>query len=227
MTDEREDGCRTTHAWTQAWLTEDEVTATARSRATDLACEPVSPATGALLRTLAASVDARSVVEIGTGTGVSGLWLLNGMRPDGVLTSIDLEAEHQRIAREMFMAAGISASRVRLIHDHALNVLPRLADRAYDIVHIDGDEREYDAYLEHAIRLLRPGGLVILDDALRGQRVADPARRDAATVAVRTLVTRVRDDDRLVPSLLPVGEGVLVAAVRPSAAMASETLLTP
>ena len=104
-------------------------------------------------------------------------------------------------------------------------MLPRLADNAYDLVFIDGDEREYDAYVEHAVRLLRPGGVLVIDDALRGGKVADPARRDASTIAIRTLVTRLRDDDRLVPSLLPVGEGVLVATLKPETAMASETLL--
>jgi predicted O-methyltransferase YrrM len=216
---------QTTQQWTQAWLPEDESTRSARIRSEDLEAVPISPAVGALLATLAATLDARSVVEVGTGTGVAALWLLKGMRPDGVLTSIDMEAEHQRIARESFAAAGIAPGRTRLITGRALDVLPRLADRAYDMVLIDGDEREYDAYVEHAIRLLRPGGLIVIDDALRGDRVADPARRDAATIAVRALVTRLRDDDRLVPSLIPMGEGVLIATVRASAAMASETLL--
>jgi predicted O-methyltransferase YrrM len=224
---DRASALTTTHQWTQAWLPEDEATRSARSRCADLATEPISPSVGALLATLAATVDARSVVEIGTGTGVSALWLLKGMRSDGVLTSIDMEAEHQRIAKECFASAQVPAGRTRLITGRALDVLPRLADRAYDLVFIDADEREYDAYVEHAVRLLRPGGLLVIDDALRGDRVADPARRDAATIAVRALVTRLRDDDRLVPVLLPVGEGILIATVRPSAAMATETLLGP
>lgn len=216
---------RTTHQWTQSWLPEDDTIRMARAKSMDLASDPISPAVGALLSTLAATIDARNVVEIGTGTGVSSLWLLKGMRADGVLTSIDIEAEHQRIAKEVFTSAQVSSGRTRLITGKALDVLPRLADNAYDLVFVDGDEREFDAYVEHAIRLLRPGGLLIIDDALRGGKVADPARRDSATIAVRTLVTRLRDDDRLVPSLLPVGEGVLVATLRPETAMASETLL--
>ena len=217
---------KTAHQWTQAWLPEDEATRNARHRAMDLASDPISPSVGSLLATLAASIDARNVVEVGTGTGVSGLWLLKGMRPDGVLTSIDVEAEHQRVAKESFYLNGLASSRSRLITGKALDVLPRLADRAYDLVFIDADEREYDAYVEHAVRLLRSGGLLVIDDALCGTKVPDPARRDAATIAIRALVTRLRDDDRLVPTLLPIGDGVLVATVKPGAAMASETILS-
>ena len=127
---------------------------------------PVGSGTGAALRLLAALVSARNVVEIGTGTGVSGLWLLAGMRADGVLTSVDVEAEHQRLAREAFAEAGIAHQRTRLIAGRALDVLPRLSDGAYDLVLCDGDKREYGAYLEQALRLLRPGGVVAFDNAL-------------------------------------------------------------
>src|SRR3954471_10268038 len=113
------------------YLPEDDVMADARSAAAVLGCEPVSPGVGAALRFLASAVAARAVVEVGTGTGLSGLWLLRGMRPDGVLTSIDAEAEHQRLARASFTAEGVPTSRARLINGRALDVLPRLADRAY------------------------------------------------------------------------------------------------
>ena len=83
------------------------------------------------------------MVEIGTGTGVSGLWLLRGMRPDGVLTTIDVEAEHQRVARRVFAAAGLAPSRTRIITGRALDVLPRLADGVYDLVFVDHDRLEY------------------------------------------------------------------------------------
>ena len=156
-------------------------------------------------------LDARAVVEIGTGTGVSGMWLLRGMRPDGVLTSVDIEAEHQRLARETFTEGGVPAQRARLIPGAALEVLPRLTDGHYDLVFCDGDKQEYPDYLTEALRLLRPGGVVAFDNALWHDKVADPAQRDPETVAVRELGATVRDDEALVPVLLPVGDGLLVA----------------
>jgi predicted O-methyltransferase YrrM len=156
-------------------------------------------------------LEARAVVEIGTGTGVSGVWLLRGMRPDGVLTTVDVEAEHQRLARESFKDAGIAPQRVRTIAGSALDVLPRLTDGHYDIVFADGDKREYGAYLSEALRLLRPGGVVVFDNALWHDRVADPSQRDDETVAIRELLQQVAATEGLVPALLPVGDGLLVA----------------
>lgn len=172
---------------------------------------PISPGAGAALRFLAAVLDARAVVEIGTGTGVSGLWLLRGMRPDGVLTSVDTEAEHQRLAKETLKEAGVPAQRARMIPGAALEVLPRLTDGHYDLVFADGDKEEYPDYLTEALRLLRPGGVVAFDNALWHDKVADPAQRDPETVAVRDLGQRIRDDENLVPVLLPVGDGLLLA----------------
>jgi predicted O-methyltransferase YrrM len=200
-------------SWTYAeeFVAEDDVLAAARGRSQEVGVSPIGAGGGAALRFLAAVVEARSVVEIGTGTGVSGLWLLRGMRPDGVLTSVDLEAEHQRLAKETFNEAGIASQRVRLIPGAALDVLPRLTDAHYDIVFADGDKREYADYLAEALRLLRPGGLVIFDNALWHDRVADPSQRDDETVAIRELGKAVREDERLLPLLLPVGDGLLVA----------------
>src|SRR5690606_4960620 len=95
-------------AYAEHYLTEDEVLLKARNRAAEVGAVPVGPGAGAMLRFLAAVLQAKTVVEIGTGCGVSGVWLLRGMRPDGTLTSVDLEAEHQRLARETFADAGIS-----------------------------------------------------------------------------------------------------------------------
>ena len=172
---------------------------------------PIGSGGGAVLRFLASVLDARAVVEVGTGTGVSSLWLLRGMRSDGVLTTVDIEAEHQRLARQSFTEAGIATQRVRTIAGAALDVLPRLTDGHYDLVFCDGDKREYAAYLDEAVRLLRPGGVVAFDNALWHDRVADPAQRDEETVAIRELGHRVAADPGLVPALLPVGDGLLVA----------------
>jgi predicted O-methyltransferase YrrM len=199
--------------WTYAeeYVAEDEVLASARARAEEVGVAPIGSGSGAALCFLASVLEARAVVEIGTGTGVSGLWLLRGMRPDGVLTTVDTEAEHQRLAKEGFTEAGIAPQRVRLIPGAALEVIPRLTDGHYDLVFCDGDKREYSDYLTEALRLLRPGGVVAFDNALWHDRVADPSQRDEETVAIRELGKAVLEHEALLPALLPVGDGLLVA----------------
>jgi predicted O-methyltransferase YrrM len=204
------------HSWAyaEAYVPEDEVLGAARARAEEVGCVAVLPGGGAALRFLAAVVGARAVVEIGTGTGVSGVWLLRGMAQDGVLTTVESEAEHQRLARQSFAEAGFGGPRTRTILGRALDVLPRLADNGYDLVFVDGDKREYPDYVEEAHRLLRPGGVLALDNALWHDRVADPAQRDPETVAIREVGHALAEDERFVPVLLPVGDGLLVALRR-------------
>ena len=201
-------------AYVESFVPEDEIVTRARERAAELGCTPIGPAGGATLRVLAAATGARNVAEIGTGAGVSGLYLLGGMAPDGVLTTIDVEGENQRAAKEAFGEAGIASGRYRLINGQAAEVLPRLRDEAYDLVLIDADKTAYGAYYEHAVRLLRRGGVVAFDNALWHDRVADPTQRDHETVVVRDLGKAVREDERLVSALLGVGDGLLVAAKR-------------
>lgn len=200
--------------YAEAYVAEDDLIAEARAKAEEVGCVPILPGAGAALRLLATLIDARHVVEIGTGTGVSGLWLLRGMRQDGVLTSVDVEAEHQRHAREAFTAEGIPASRARLITGRALEVLPRLADAGYDLVLVDGDKQEYSDYVEQAARLLRTGGVMAIDNSLWHDKVADPAQRDPDTIAIRGVLTALREDERWVVALLPVGDGLLTAVRR-------------
>jgi predicted O-methyltransferase YrrM len=201
---------------------EDEFLLAARSNAQEVGgAVPVGPVTGATLRFLAAAIGARSVVEIGTGCGTSGLWLLRGMRSGAVLTSVDVEPEHQRLARATFLDAGLGASRYRLISGRALEVLPRLADGAYDMVFCDADRQEYPEYLSAALRLLRAGGIVAFDGALRTERatdltdlIPDLVRADPETAALAEVREQVRADEQLVPLLLPVCDGLLVAVKR-------------
>lgn len=190
---------------------ESEASATSRQEALDLGVKPVSTGTASALTMLARLVRASHVVEIGTGSGVSGLALFAGMVPDGILTSVDIEPEHQRIAREAFTDVGIESRRIRLIAGSALSVLPRLSDGGYDLVFVDGDKLEYPDYIEQALRLLRPGGVLAVDNSLWHDRVADPTHTDDETLAVRETLERIRDDDDLISSLLPVGDGLLVA----------------
>lgn len=202
-------------AYAENYLPEDEAITAARDRAEEVGtAAPISPGGGAVLRFLAAALDARAVVEVGTGAGVSGIYLLRGMRPDGMLTSVDVEREHQRLAKQAYGEAGFSHTRARLITGRALAVLSRLTDGGYDLVFCDAAKREYPDYLTEAMRLLRPGGVVAFDNALWHDKVADPTQRDPETVAIRELDKAVRDDDRLVPALLPTGDGLLVATKR-------------
>ena len=205
---------RSSWAYAEAFVAEDSVLATARARAEDLGCVPIAPGGGAALRLLAAILGARHVVEIGTGTGVSGVWLLRGMAPDGVLTSVDIEAEHQRHAREAFAAEGVAPSRTRLITGRALEVLPRLADASYDLVLVDGAKQEYPDYVEEAARLLRVGGVLAIDNSLWDDKVADSAQRDPDTIAIRGVLNALHDDERWLPALLPVVDGQLAAVRR-------------
>ena len=205
---------RRSREFTEAWLVEDDALQEARKRGADLGAVPILPGGGAALRFLAASINARAAVEIGTGAGVSGIYLVRGMAPDGILTSIDIEAEHQRVAKESYAAAGIAPARTRLITGRALDVLPRLTDGGYDLVFGDAAKGEYGDYLTEALRLLRPGGILAFDNALWHGRVPDSSARDPETVAVRELLKSVRDDDRLIPLLLPSGDGLLAAVVR-------------
>ncbi|SCK13161.1 Predicted O-methyltransferase YrrM [Streptomyces sp. WMMB 714] len=186
----------------------------ARERARQAGVRAVSAGTGATLRLLAATTGAKAVAEIGTGTGVSGIHLLAGMRPDGVLTTVDVEPEQQQFARQAFRAAGFAGNRARFIPGAALDVLPRLADGGYDMVFCDGDRSECLAYFDEALRLLRNGGLVCFEGVFANGRTVDSAPQPSEVLKLRELLRTVRESTQLVPSLLPVGDGLLCAVKR-------------
>jgi predicted O-methyltransferase YrrM len=198
----------------ETYAAEDMVLQTAHSLAQELGLTSVTAGAGAVLRLLAAAGRAKAVVEIGTGAGVSGVWLLRGMRADGVLTTIDVEHEHQRIARQIFAEAGFAPSRTRIITGRALDVLPRLADGVYDLVFVDADATEFTACADAALRLLRPGGVLIVNGALAGGRIGDPAARDVETLTIRETVRTVRESEEWIPALIAAGAGLLVAVKR-------------
>ena len=177
-----------------------------------LMCAP-APSNGACtaLTFLTRALDAHAVVEVGTGTGVTGLALFAGMAADGILTSIDAEAEWQLEAGKAFRAAGIPNRRFRLISGAPLDVLPKLRDNAYDLVFIDGDKLEYVEYVAQALRLLRRGGVVVLNDALWHNLTADPRNEDDETVIIREGLQSILDIEDFVPLLIPLGDGLLAA----------------
>jgi predicted O-methyltransferase YrrM len=194
-------------------ISEDALVAAARDRAVDIGVGAVTPAAGALLCMLAKLSGGKTVVEVGTGAGVSGLWLLSGMSEDGVLTTIDIEPEHQRIAKQAFSEADIGPSRMRMISGRAQEVLTRLADDSYDLVFIDADPLDQPNYVVEAVRLLRSGGAVVVHRAVLGGRAGDPSAKDREVTAVREAARLIAEDERLTPALIPLGDGLL-AAVR-------------
>jgi predicted O-methyltransferase YrrM len=198
-------------AYAAEYVPEDEPLLAARAYAADLGgTEPVHPAVGATLRFLACAVGARTAVEIGTGCGSSGIWLLRGMRPGSTLTSVDTEPEYHRMARKAFTQAGFAQNQCRLILGRALDVLPRLSDGTYDMVFCDADPRDYPDYLSAALRLLRAGGIVAFNNALLAGTSPDAGDDDLAF----DLASQVRADERLVPVLVPLGDGLLAAVKR-------------
>jgi len=194
-------------------ISEDAIVAAARDRAVDIGAGAVTPAVGALLCVLAKLTNAKAVVEVGTGAGVSGLWLLSGMREDGVLTTIDVEPEHQRLAKQAFVAAGVGPSRTRLIVGRAQEVLTRLADESYDLVFIDGEPADQPQFVAEGVRLLRSGGVIVVHRAALGGRAGDASANDRDVTAVREATRAIAEDERLTPVLVPLGDGLL-AAVR-------------
>lgn len=193
---------------------EDEPLRAARARSEEADIHAVVPQTGALLRFLARCKNARHVVEIGTGGGYSGLWLLGGLDPRGVLVTIEIDPGNQALAQQAFAEARV-ADRVRSMLGPALEVLPKLADHNYDLVFLDALKEEYGEYLAHAKRLLRPGGLLVADKTLWGGKAADPAVSDAQTDGIRDFNDAVRDDPELAATLFDVGDGVLAAVSVP------------
>lgn len=204
----------TSWSYTEGLPVEDETLLRARERSHELGSPTVTPATGALLSVLAASSKAQTAVEIGAGAGISGVYLLRGLPTAAVLTSIDGDVETLKAAREAFSEAGFPANRTRTISGRAADVLPRLTDAAYDLVFVNADKASYPIYVDQAVRLLKAGGLLIVNDALDKDRVAEPAVREASTVVLRQVGKTIRDDERLVSTLLPTGDGVLLAVKR-------------
>jgi predicted O-methyltransferase YrrM len=182
--------------------------ASARAHSAELGIEAISPAVGAQLALLAAATSATRIIEVGTGVGISGLWMLSGS-PTALLTTIDSELDHQQVARAVFADANIPANRVRHIGGKASEVLPRMNESSYDLVFIDADPQSVIEYVEHGLRLVRPGGVVAVAHALWHDRVPDPAQRDATVSSFRSLLHEISQSDAVISSLIPVGDGLL------------------
>src|ERR687897_1214589 len=189
--------------------------ARARAHALELGASPIRPPVGAQCALIAAASGALNIVEIGTGAGVSGLWLLHGA-PRATLTTIDSEPEHLGVARQSFSEAKIPAARARFITGRAAEVLPRMNEAPYDIVLVDADPEGVIEYVEHGLRLVRAGGTVLVPRGLAGGAVADPVRRDAVTTAYRSLIQETQASPAVIGALSIVGEGLLQLTTIPA-----------
>ena len=200
------------HSYSESFIGESVDKTQARSRGSEVGAIDVTPGVGSYLRHLAHILDAQSVVEIGTGSGVGALWVLEGMLPSGTLTSIDGEQEHSAIAKIALQDAQIAQSRFRLITNPAIEVMTKLADRAYDLVIFrDNAEDLHDAITE-AHRILRSGGVFVIDNFFGGAKVNDPAMRDPKTIALRDAGKLLKGEtEKWVTTLIPLGDGLLLA----------------
>ncbi|GAA1649455.1 O-methyltransferase [Microbacterium flavum] len=187
----------------------------ARARAVEIGADPISAAVGAQIAVLTAATAALNIVEIGTGAGVSGLWMLHGS-PRATLTTIDKEPEHLAAARAAFTDARIAPARARFITGRAADVLPRMNEASYDIVLVDADPEGVIEYVEHGLRLVRAGGTVLVPRVLAGGGVADPVRRDAVTTAYRSLIQETQSSPAVLGALSIVGEGLLQLTTVPA-----------
>ena len=200
------------HDYAENFIAEDAVKSAARARGVEIGTQDVSPGTGAYLRHLAQLLSAQSVVEIGTGSGVGSLWLLEGMIKSGTLTSIDDEMEHSAIAKLAFAEAEIAAPRFRLITNVVMDVMTKLADRAYDLVVYRHNPEDLTYAITEAHRILRSGGVFVIDNFFGGSKVPDPAQRDPKTIALREAGKQIKSDtDSWMSVLITTGDGLLLA----------------
>ena len=198
-------------AFATNFLPETEIIQRARQRGVEIGTYDTSASVGSLLRYLTHLVGATSIVEVGTGAGVSGLWIFQAMTQKGLLTSIDDEVENAKLAKQAFEEAGISASRFRLITGHSREIVGKLADSLYDIFILRRNTDLLET-VEHAHRSLRPGGVLVIDRALLAGKVADPTQRDPESIGYREAIKVIKEShDHWLPMLLPVGDGVMVA----------------
>ena len=198
------------NSFAESFAHEDYFMQQARRNGQEISASDPTPAVGKFLKFSVNLLNAKSVVEIGTGSGVGGLWLLSGMPSDAVLTTIDSEREHSKIAKTIFDEADIAPTRYRIITGKLIEVIGKLADNSYDLIVIRPALDLFDMVHE-SYRLLKSGGLLVIDQALSGGKVADPTQRDPESIARRDAIKVVKEDERWAASLIPIGAGVLVA----------------
>jgi predicted O-methyltransferase YrrM len=194
---------------------EDQLLASLREEADRTGLPPiaVSADEGRLLQVLLTSIRARRVLEVGTLGGYSAIWMARALPEDGELISIEIEPKHAEFARRYLERAALR-DKVHVRVGRALDVLPSLDGEQFDAVFLDADKEPMPNYFEWALRLLRPGGLLIADNTLWGGKVFDDAEQDEKTTAVREFNRRMATDPRILSILVPTHDGVAIGVVR-------------
>jgi predicted O-methyltransferase YrrM len=178
-------------------------------QAADLPSIHISPEEGAILQLLVRLIGARRVLEVGSLSGYSGIWLARALPADGTLVTIEGDERHAAYARAAFERAGV-AGRVELKLGPALDVLPTLTG-PFDAIFLDADKAPLPAYLEQAMRLLRVGGVLLCDNTFMNGKIADRAADTADLRGMRAFNDLVAADARLRSTVIPVRDGLLVA----------------
>ncbi len=197
-------------AFAESFIHEDYFMQLARKNGEEVGAAEPTAAVGNFLKFLTQLTGAKSVVEIGTSSGVSGLWVLQGLPSDGVLTTIDAEREHSKIARIVFEEADIPSTRYRIITGNLIDVIGKLADNSYEVV-ITRDGMDLFEVVQESHRLLRSGGLLVIDHALSGGKVADSTQRDPESISRRDAIKVIKEDARWSSTVIPIGAGILLA----------------
>jgi caffeoyl-CoA O-methyltransferase len=180
----------------------------------DVAVMQIAPDQGALITLLVRAIGAQRALELGTFTGYSAICIARGLPHDGRLLACELSEEWAEIARRYFAEAGV-ADRVELRLGPALDTLRALGDEErFDFAFIDADKQTYLEYYEAVLKLLRPGGLVLIDNVLRGGAVLDSEDDSAANEVVKGLNDRVAADDRVDVAMIGVADGITLALKR-------------
>ncbi len=177
----------------------------------------ISPEQGQFMRLLVELLGARRAIELGTFTGYSALCVASALPPDGKLICCDVNEEWTAIARRYWQEAGL-ADRIDLRLGPGLQTLDDLLKRgeggAFDFAFIDADKENYDNYYERVLRLLRPGGLLSIDNALGGGRVVKPEPDEKYARVIDALNRKIQHDERVTASLVPIGDGLMLARKR-------------
>lgn len=173
----------------------------------------IAPEQGAVMQLLAELIGARSYLEIGTFTGYSALAVALALPPDGRVTALDLNAEWTAIARRCWDAAGVGGKVELILGDAGASLEKLIAEgRSYDFAFIDADKDAYDRYYEACLTLVRPGGLIALDNMWQGGRVTAPQTDDAR--AIDALNRKIRADERVSMAMLPLADGLTLCRRR-------------
>ena len=182
----------------------------------DVAVMQVSPDQGALMTMLARLLGAERAIELGTFTGYSAICIARGLAPGGVLVACELDPERAETARANFVAAGVD-DRIKIRVGPAQATLDALGGEGgepFDLAFIDADKTGYPAYYESCLELLRPGGLIVLDNVLRDGTVLDPASDDESAQTIADLNERIAADERVDVAMLGVADGITLARKR-------------